>query len=74
MPGFLASAFLMPLTQSGVVILTHALPFMDPTDLVGQLILSVLTGEESPTNLIQLAKMARTDQWTEHLRSTYRRH
>ena len=35
---------------------------MDPTDLVGQLILSVLIGEEPPTNLVQLAKMARTNR------------
>ena len=46
MPGFLASAFLVPSTQSGVVVLINALPFMDPTYLRGQLILSVLIGEE----------------------------
>ena len=61
MPGFLASAFLVPSTQSAVVVLTNALPFMDPTDLVGQLILSVLIGEELPTNFIALAKTARAN-------------
>ena len=61
MPGFLASAFLVPSTQSGVVVLTNALPFMDPTDLVGQLILSVLIGEKLPTNFLDLAKMARAN-------------
>ncbi len=61
MPGFLASAFLVPSTQSAVVVLTNALPFMDPTDLVGQLILSVLIGEELPTNFVPLAKMARAN-------------
>ena len=60
-PGFLASAFLVPSTQSGVVVLTNALPFMDPTDLVVQLILSVLIGEELPTNFVALAKMARAN-------------
>ena len=61
MPGFLASAFLVPSTQSGVVVLTNALPFMDPTDLVGQLVLSVLIGEKLPTNFPELAKMARAN-------------
>ena len=61
LPGFLASAFLVPSTQSAVVVLTNALPFMDPTDLVGQLILSVLIGEELPTNFVALAKMARSN-------------
>ena len=60
MPGFLSSICLVPLTQSGVVVLTNALPFMDPTHLVGQLILSVLLGEELPTNCVALAEMART--------------
>ncbi|MCJ1456699.1 hypothetical protein MMC28_007063 [Mycoblastus sanguinarius] len=61
MPGFLASAFLVPSTQSGVVILANALPFMDPTDLVGQLTLSVLIGEEPGINFVPLAKMARAN-------------
>ena len=61
MPGFLASAFLVPSTESAVVVLTNALPFMDPTHLVGQLILSVLIGEELPTNCVALAKMARAN-------------
>ena len=61
MPGFLASVFLVPSTQSGVVVLTNALPFMDPTDLVGQLILSILIGEEAPTNFVALAKTARAN-------------
>ena len=60
-PGSIASTFLVPSTQSGVVVLANALPFMDPTDLVGQLILSVLIGEEPATNFVSLAKMARTN-------------
>ena len=60
MPGYLSSVCLVPSTQSGVVVLTNALPFMDPTHLVGQLILSVLLGEELPTNCVELAEMART--------------
>ena len=61
MPGFLATALLVPSTQSGVVILTNALPFMDPTHLVGQLILSVLIGEELPTDCVALANTARAN-------------
>ena len=61
MPGFLASVFLVPSTQSAVVVLTNALPLMDPTDLVGKLILSVLIGEELPTNFVALAKTARAN-------------
>lgn len=60
-PGFLASAFLIPSTESAVVVLANALPFMDPTDLVGQLILSVLIGEKPGTNFVPLAKTARAN-------------
>ena len=60
MPGFLSSVCLVPSTQSAVVVLTNALPFMDPTHLVGQLILSLLLGEELPTNCVALAENART--------------
>lgn len=61
MPGFLSSICLVPSTESAVVVLTNALAFMDPAHLVGQLILSVLLGEELPTNCIALAEMARTN-------------
>lgn len=36
-PGYLASALLIPFTESAVVVLTNSLPFVDPTDFVGQL-------------------------------------
>ncbi|KAL8835073.1 MAG: hypothetical protein Q9176_007141 [Flavoplaca citrina] len=34
-PGYFSSAFLIPSTMTAVVILTNALSFVDPTDLVG---------------------------------------
>ena len=61
MPGFLASTFLIPSTQTAIVVLANALPFMDPTNLVGQLILSVLIGEKPATDFVPLAKLARAN-------------
>ena len=68
--GFLASAFLIPSTQSAVVVLTNALPFMDPTDFVGQLILSILIGEKPATNSVSLAKMARANSLAAYAKLT----
>ena len=62
MPGFLASTFLVPSTQSAVIVLINALPLIDPTDLVGQVILSVFIGEELPNKFIALAKTARSQR------------
>jgi len=58
-PGFLASTFLIPSSQSAVVVLTNALPFMDPTDFVGQLIVSVLLGSQPLEGLLELCKAGR---------------
>lgn len=60
-PGSVASTFLVPSTQSGDVVLANALAFMDLTDLVGQLIFSVLIGEELATNFVPLAELARSN-------------
>ena len=59
-PGFTASAFLIPTTQSAVVVLTNALPYMDPTDFIGQLIVSALVGCEAPQGLVELSKAGRS--------------
>ena len=59
-PGFLASAFLIPSTDSAVVVLANSLPFMDPTDFVGQLLVSTLIGEKPSSKLPFLAKEARS--------------
>ena len=59
LPGFLASALLIPSTQSAVVVLTNSSPFMDPTDFVGQLLVSTLLGETPSNKYPSLAKAAR---------------
>lgn len=59
-PGYFASAFLIPSTESAVVVLTNALPFVDPTDFVGQLLVSHLLGEQPPQNLLELCKIGRS--------------
>ena len=58
-PGFVASIFLIPSSQSAVVVLTNSLPYMDPTDFVGQLIVSALVGSRSPEGLLALCKAGR---------------
>lgn len=60
-PGFMGSTFLIPSSESAVVVLTNSLPFMDPTDFVGQLIVSHLLGEQQPPgNLLELCHVGRS--------------
>lgn len=58
LPGFFASTFLVPETQSGVVCLTNSTPLADPTDLSAQLLLEVLLDEKTSTDYLRLAKGA----------------
>jgi hypothetical protein len=59
-PGFHASMFIVPSTESAVVVLTNSLPLLDPTDFAAQLILSVLLGETPfQDELIRLSEIAR---------------
>ena len=62
LPGFLASAFLIPSTETAVVVLTNSMALMDPTDLVGQLIVSILIADDKkpPNNFPELARTARS--------------
>jgi hypothetical protein len=55
---FTASAFLIPSSKSAVVVITNSLPMMDPTDFVGQSILSLLQGEQVPADLSKLSERA----------------
>ena len=55
-PGYFSSTFLIPSTESAVVVLTNSFPLIDPTDFVGQLLLSQLLGETLPPNLLELCK------------------
>ena len=57
-PCFTASAFLIPSSQSAVVVMTNSLPLMDPTELIGQSILSLLLGEQVPADLPKLSERA----------------
>jgi hypothetical protein len=50
-PGFMGAMFLVPRTQSGVVVMTNATPRMDTADLSAQLLLSVLLEIKPPENL-----------------------
>ena len=59
LPGFQASAFLVPKTQTAVVALTNSVAFMDPTDFVAQRLLAIAIGEKLNEELIPLAKAAR---------------
>lgn len=65
-PGFVGSTFLIPSSESAVVVLTNSLPFMDFTDFVGQLIVSLLVGEQPPENLLELCKLGRSASLTSY--------
>jgi CubicO group peptidase (beta-lactamase class C family) len=65
-PGYFASAFLIPSTESAIVVLTNSFPFMDPTDFVAQLLLSHLLGEKPPHHLLELCKIGQA-----RLRASY---
>ncbi|KAI4170329.1 MAG: hypothetical protein LQ343_005082 [Gyalolechia ehrenbergii] len=60
-PGSLASTFLVPSTRSAVVVWTNALPFMDVTDLIGQMSILALMGEDPEIDFVALAKRARAN-------------
>ncbi|KAL8851434.1 MAG: hypothetical protein Q9221_003613 [Calogaya cf. arnoldii] len=59
-PGYFASAFLIPSTKSAVVMLTNSLSFVDPTNLVAQVVLSQILNEQPPQNLFKLCDLARS--------------
>ncbi|KAF2795476.1 beta-lactamase/transpeptidase-like protein [Melanomma pulvis-pyrius CBS 109.77] len=52
MPGFMGAMFLVPRTQSGVVVMTNTTPRMDTADLSAQLLLSVLLDMKPLQNLV----------------------
>ncbi|ORX97752.1 beta-lactamase/transpeptidase-like protein [Clohesyomyces aquaticus] len=68
-PGYFHSMFLEPRTQSGVVCLSNATPFMDVTDFSAQLLLGVLLGSRGCPSFVPLAEAAKRAQlaWYEHL-------
>jgi CubicO group peptidase (beta-lactamase class C family) len=65
LPGVHGSMFLVPETESAVVVLTNSLPLVDPTDFTAQLLLSVLLGEDPQplqAEFLELAEMAKSFQ------------
>ncbi|KAF2462581.1 beta-lactamase/transpeptidase-like protein [Lindgomyces ingoldianus] len=68
-PGYFHSMFLETETQSCVVCLSNATPFMDATDFSAQLLLGTLLGSRSFPSFLPLAKTAKQTQmaWYEHL-------
>ena len=59
-PGYFSSAFLIPSTMTAVVVLTNALSFVDPTDLMGQLPISQILDEQQLPDLYKLCHLARS--------------
>jgi CubicO group peptidase (beta-lactamase class C family) len=59
LPGNLSSAFLVPSSESAIIVLTNALALTDPTDFVGQLLLSAIIGESPSEEFITLSHVAR---------------
>ncbi|KAL8893689.1 MAG: hypothetical protein Q9192_005017 [Flavoplaca navasiana] len=59
-PGYFASAFLIPSTMSAIVVLTNSLSFIDPTDLVGQLLVTQILSEQPPYDLLKLCDLAQS--------------
>jgi CubicO group peptidase (beta-lactamase class C family) len=54
-PGFMGAMFLVPRTQSGVVVHTNATSRFDAADFSAQLLLSALLDVEAPSNLTALS-------------------
>ncbi|KAL8834796.1 MAG: hypothetical protein Q9170_003592 [Blastenia crenularia] len=54
--GYTTSAFLIPNTQSAIVVLTNSLSFNDAADWIGQSILEALLDVEEPNDYVQYAK------------------
>ncbi|PVH88846.1 beta-lactamase/transpeptidase-like protein [Cadophora sp. DSE1049] len=57
--GFLASIMIIPETETAIVVLGNSMPFTDPPDLVGQLLLESLLEEPVPNDYVQLARKSR---------------
>lgn len=56
MAGYTTSAFLIPSTQSAIVVLKNSLSLNDAADWVGQAILEALLDVEEPNDYIEYAK------------------
>ncbi|CAG8951550.1 hypothetical protein HYFRA_00007466 [Hymenoscyphus fraxineus] len=54
--GYNGSMLLDPLSHTAIVVLVNSLPSFDITDILGQLLLGTILGEEDPTNFLSLAR------------------
>ena len=68
LPGCLGSSFLIPSSETAIVVLTNAVGLSDPTDCVGQLILSVVLGEKPYDGFVDLSKAVRHAALTSYLK------
>jgi CubicO group peptidase (beta-lactamase class C family) len=57
--GMLSSVHLIPETESAVIVMSNSLPFTDPTDWVGQLIVETVFGEPNPQDYAELSRQAK---------------
>ncbi|MCJ1438933.1 hypothetical protein MMC27_008323 [Xylographa pallens] len=60
LPGFFASAFLIPSSESAIVVMTNSFPLLDVTDFAGQSIISLLLGEKPLEDVISLSESVRS--------------
>ncbi|KAI4123827.1 MAG: hypothetical protein LQ338_005087 [Usnochroma carphineum] len=67
-PGYFASAFLIPSTETAIVVLSNSLSFVDPTDLVGQLLVSHLLRDPPLPDLQELCDHGRVASLTSYER------
>lgn len=67
-PGSMSSAFLIPSSESAVVVFSNATPLMDATDFIGQGIISLLFGEQPPSNIVKLSEEARVVAVSSYIR------
>lgn len=56
LPGSLASSFFVPSTETAIVVVTNCLGLSDPTDGIGQLILSALLNEPPCEDYVGISK------------------
>lgn len=62
--GMLSSVHLIPETESAVIVMSNSIPFTDPPDWVGQLIVETILGEKNPHDYVALSKKAKEFHFT----------
>lgn len=62
--GMLSSVHLIPETETAIIVMTNSVPFTDPPDWVGQLIVETILGEKQPHDYIALSNKAKEFHFT----------